>query len=80
MERTVDLYLKGMELGHAQSYGDMVMFPLLSTQSEGPEYLTMSDALENGSLVIGEVSAGGSVPELKAVNKGREAVLMLDGE
>jgi hypothetical protein len=58
----------------------MVVFPLFSKQSEGPEYLTMSDALEKGSLVIGEVSAGGSVPELKAVNKGREAVLMLDGE
>mgnify|MGYP005833110863 CR=1 FL=1 len=59
-----------MELGLAQSFGDMVMFPLGSLRSEGPECLTLSEALENGSLVISEVGDRGQVPQERAA-KGR---------
>lgn len=80
MGRLFEIYLKEMEIAPPQISGEMVLFPLKSKQKEGPNYLTLSEALEMGLLEITEVSAGGSVPELKAINKGKEAILILDGE
>jgi len=80
MGRLFEIYLEGMEIDQRQVWGTMVLFPLKSKQNEGPDYLTLSEALETGILEITEVSAGGSVPELKATNKGKKPVLMLDGE
>lgn len=80
MGRLFEIYLEEMEIDHPQISGGMVLFPLKSNQKEGPNYLTLGEALEMGLLEITEVSAGGSVPELKATNKGKEAVLILDGE
>lgn len=80
MERTVDFYLRGMEFGQHQVHENMILFPIRSKLNPGPEYITLSDALERGSLEISEINARGSVPELKATNKGRNPVLMIDGE
>ena len=46
----------------------------------GPSFLTLGEVLKQGSLVVTEVSSGGSVPELRAVNKGTEPVFIMDGE
>lgn len=40
----------------------------------------LDDALRRGSAEITEVSEHGSVPELRFVNRGRRAVLIVDGE
>ncbi|MBC7350369.1 MAG: hypothetical protein H5U05_10410 [Candidatus Aminicenantes bacterium] len=80
MERTVNLYLRGMEFGQPQVYEDMVLFPVRSRLKPGPDYITLSEALEQGVMEVSEVSEGGSVPELKATNKGQKPTLMIDGE
>ncbi|MGQ9801471.1 MAG: ARPP-1 family domain-containing protein [Candidatus Saccharicenans sp.] len=80
MERTVNLYLQGMEFSEPQAHEDMVLFPVRSNLNPGPDYITMSEALELGILEVSEVSAGGSVPELRATNKGQQPILLLDGE
>ncbi len=69
-----------LRLGPAQQAGNLTVFPLLATPNGGPEYLTLAAALEPGTVSITEVSEGGSVPDLLAVNKGETAVLALDGE
>ncbi len=43
-------------------------------------YLTLKEALEKRLLVITEVSAEASVPELKVINNADVLVLLLDGE
>jgi hypothetical protein len=43
-------------------------------------YITLRQALAEGRAVITEVSEGGSVPELRVVNKGDARILVLDGE
>jgi len=43
-------------------------------------YLTLKEALEKRLLVIKEVSAQASVPELKVINNADLPVLLLDGE
>jgi len=80
MPKLIDSYLSEMEIGQPQLAGEVAVFPLKSKKNPGPEYLTLAEALESGQLTITEVSLSGSVPELKAVNRGEKAVLMLDGE
>ncbi len=80
MERTVNFYLRGMELGNPQAHEDMVLFPITARLNPGPDYITLDEALEKGLFEVGEVGPGGSVPELKATNKGEKPVLLLDGE
>ena len=80
MGKSVESYLLGMELGAAQSFENMAVFPLSTSLDGGPEYITLREALERGSFVVTEVSEGGSVPELKVENRGDVAVLLLDGE
>jgi len=54
--------------------------PLFTTVNHGPQYLTLKEALDQRLLTITEVSQGGSVPELKVVNKAEIPVLLIDGE
>jgi hypothetical protein len=49
-------------------------------RSRTPYYITLRQALAEGRAQITEVSEGGSVPELRVVNKGDARVLVLDGE
>ncbi len=80
MERMVNFYLRGMEIESPQAHEEMILFPIKSKLPPGPDYVTLSEALEAGFLEITEVSPGGSVPELKAINHGEKPVLILDGE
>jgi len=61
-------------------FKNMGVIPLFTSNNEGPQYLTLKEAMEKRLLTITEVSQGGSVPELKVVNKAEIPVLLLDGE
>lgn len=80
MESIVRTFLSGLELGESQRFGNMSLFPLFSPRNGGPRYITMREALEQGVLKIRETGANGSVPRLRAVNRGDVSVLLLDGE
>lgn len=71
--------LEGLVLGEGQGTRNLTVFPLFS-QAEGPACLTLKDALSRHLLEVREVGAGGSAPQLEAVNKGDLPVLLLDGE
>ncbi len=53
---------------------------MISTNDSGPDYLTMKEAMESQLLTVTEVTEGGTVPELKVINRGEKPVLLLDGE
>jgi hypothetical protein len=80
MEESVRSALQGLQLGASQIFKNMAVFPLLGPFDGGPDYLTLKEALERALLTVTEVSAGGSVPELKVANTADLAVLLLDGE
>src|SRR4030042_597920 len=61
-------------------FNNMGVFPLFTSINDSPKYLTLKEALEKNLLTITEVSQGGSVPELKVLNRGGIPVLLLDGE
>jgi len=80
MDKSVENYLFGMELGAGQSFENMAVFELLRGENGGPEYITLMEALERGVFTVTETSEGGSVPELMVANTGDVPVLLLDGE
>jgi hypothetical protein len=70
-----------LRLGERQAHGPLAVFPLLASNGAAPvPYITLQKAIESGRLVVTEVSEGGSVPELRVLNKGDERVLVLDGQ
>ncbi|MFO7980933.1 MAG: DUF6569 family protein [Candidatus Aminicenantes bacterium] len=80
MEVKIKNFLLNMELGKLQSHQKMGVIPLTTAESNGPEYVTLKQALEKNFLTIKEISESGSVPELKVINNAEIPVLLLDGE
>jgi hypothetical protein len=84
--------VRELRLGERQTEGPLAVFPLFANghaEAGGgedaaprrrPYYITLRQALAEGRAVITEVSEGGSVPELRVVNKGDARILVLDGE
>jgi hypothetical protein len=71
--------VEALQLGERQAHGPLAVFPLRLPDG-GPRYITLREAIAQRRAVITEVSEGGSVPELRVVNKGDARVLVLDGE
>lgn len=81
-----------MVLGERQVGGPLAVFPIVADdngdprgrpragRSAGPRYVTLRRALDQGRAQITEVDEGGSVQELRVVNKGDARILLLDGE
>ncbi|MHB9129927.1 MAG: ARPP-1 family domain-containing protein [Armatimonadota bacterium] len=80
MQTLSDETWQRLTFGDVQSHGALAVLPIMAELPTGPEYLTLSEALAAGTLVITEVSEGGSVPELAVLNEGDLPVLLLDGE
>jgi len=80
MENTIREYLEGLKLGRKQIYRNLGVFPLLSTYELSLEYLTLDEALPEGLIEVVELDEGGSVPELRVINRSPLMVLILDGE
>ena len=73
-------FLDTVKLARKQDHRNMTLFPLLAPSDGEPGYLTLEEALEQRLVTVTEVDQGGSVPELKVVNRSRKGVLAVDGE
>ncbi len=80
MEAIVKTQMEGMKFGEIQIHKHVAVIPMLSNGDSGPDYLTMKEAMEGQFLTVTEVTEGGTVPELKVINRGGKPVLLLDGE
>ncbi|MBC8417548.1 MAG: hypothetical protein H8E10_03015 [Desulfobacterales bacterium] len=80
MDTVIKNYLEQLKVGRKQTYKNLSLYPLLSAYISGLDYLLLDEALNEGLIEVVEVSEGGSVPELKVVNKSVRMVLILDGE
>lgn len=75
--------VRRLRLGDRQAHGPLAVFPVFGDGEggeRGPRYITLRQALADGTAVITEVGEGGSVPELQVVNRSEMRVLVLDGE
>ena len=80
MEQSIQGYLGSLQLGEVQLFKNLTMVPVVSDYDNGLGYITLGEALGAGSIEIREISEGGSVPELRVVNRAGKIVLILDGE
>jgi hypothetical protein len=76
----IQVYLEHLKQGGKQGYLNLTMIPLLAPSGGEPDYLTLEEGLSQGLVIITETSTGGSVPELKLVNKSPDKILVVDGE
>jgi hypothetical protein len=76
----INALLETLKQGGKQSHLNLTMIPLLSSNGGEPDYLTLEEGLSQGLVVITEICTGGSVPELKLINKSPHKVLIVDGE
>lgn len=80
MNQSIQGYLASLQLGEVQQFKNLAMVPIVSDYDDGLVYITLGEALGARSIEIREVSEGGSVPELRVVNRAGKMVLILDGE
>ena len=78
--QSFDSFLSSLTIGSPIAAHGLSVYPLLRSSAEVPFYDTLSDAVRAGTVHITEVSAAGSVPELRVVNDGKRPVLIIDGE
>ena len=70
-----------LRIGPLQGFLNLAVAPLISGKKSGPDYLTLREALRDDLVDVVEVSEGGSVPDLRVVNKSpAHNVLLIDGE
>jgi hypothetical protein len=80
MQSTISKLLAGVRLGEPKTDGGLTIIPMFGGFADAPKFITLTEALGAETLVVTEVDAGGSVPELRARNDGGLGVLILDGE
>jgi len=75
----IESFIETAKLARKQVYRNLTIFPLLAPDGVAPDYLTLEQALEQNLIRVTEVDAGGSVPELKLINSGKQSVLIVEG-
>lgn len=77
-------FLERTALGPRQVRKSFALWPLAlrpeAGSAAGLAYVALADALAAGTLLVDEVDEHGSVPHVRATNRGAEAVLVLFGE
>jgi len=68
MDQNIKNFIGRIQLGDMQVHDNMAVIPLFLDSNGGPSYITLKEALDMGTFTVTEVSKGGSVPELKAIN------------
>ena len=80
MNDAISTYLSGLRFGARQAHENLTVIPLLARSEAAVEYVTLDEALKSKAIEISEINEGGSVQNLKVVNRSRSKVLILDGE
>jgi hypothetical protein len=80
MNTLLNEYLSRLELGEPQQHGNMLIAPLFSDGDQTPDYLTMTEALEQKLALLTEVGPAGQVPHITVVNAAAQLLLLIEGE
>ena len=69
MPELIKNFMDRIQIGAEQSYKNLAVFPVVSDYVIPFDYLTLDEALTKGLMEIVEIDKGGSVPDLKVINK-----------
>jgi len=73
-------WLAQTRVGSPQTFHGIVIWPLVQPGDAGPAFRTLDEAIAAQQAQVTEVSKGGSVPQLRVVNRSPDLLLILDGE
>ena len=80
MNSVLETYVSRIDLGEPQRCKNIIVVPVFMTGNHSPEYLTLTEALGQKLASITEVSAAGTVAEVKISNNSDLFLLLVDGE
>jgi len=80
MNAEIKNYLNNLRFGEARAHRHLTVLPLLAIRDGVPPYISLPQAMDQKTLIVTEVSEGGSVPQLLVLNDGDQPVLIIDGE
>lgn len=80
MKNVLENLLDRLQFGEVQTYKNLSVLPLFDGPDGEPAYLSMKEGLDRQLVEITEVSEGGSVPNLKVINKAEWPIILVDGE
>src|SRR5271156_4492378 len=72
--------LPPLQIGQPLTCNSLTVFPLYAEAGKPADYQLADEAIAASTVVVQEVSEGGSVPELLVENSGDCRVLFLEGE
>jgi hypothetical protein len=78
--KTLRPFVDALEIGDPIGHQNLTLVPLRGGGHGRLDYLLAQEAISSGQLTVTEISEGGSVPELLAINSGEKMILLLDGE
>ncbi len=80
MKNVLENLLDRLEFGEVQTFKNLSILPLFDGPDREPAYISMKEGLDQNLVEITEVSEGGSVPNLKVINRAEQPVILVDGE
>ena len=83
ISNSIPNFLGQVSLAPRQAHKALSVWPLVlrdEVEIGGPTYSALGAALAEGTLTIGEVSDGGSVPHVRVSNRSARGVLLMFGE
>jgi len=69
-----------LKLGKPLSFHTLGIFPLVCKEASRLSYLTYDQAVAQELIMVTEIDGGGSVPELRVINRAKLDVLIIYGE
>src|SRR5262249_35119906 len=78
--RLMSVSFPAVRVGPPVRYQALSVFPLFAEMTHPVDYQLSEEAISSATVVVEEVSAQGTVPELIVENKGDKRVLFLEGE
>ena len=79
MDAHFEHLLSAVDAGPCQTFENLSMVPLLAPPN-GPEVVTLGEALDAGTAEVVEVSESGRVNELSVINRGPRPLVLIHGQ
>lgn len=73
-------YLSRIELGEAKRFKGITVVPVFTSANHTPDYLALTEALEQNVATISEANTGGTVSEIRVSNRSDRFLLLVEGE
>jgi len=73
-------YINELKIGDPRKHKNLTIYPLLSSENIISEYRLLDEAIESEEVQVEEVDKEGVVEELNLITRGKENILIVEGE